>query len=81
MQLMTVESIEFWVKIYSLDKEHFLWGLEGAGDASFGLLIIARVLNFGLFPASCWLGRVVMELSDQPYSWGCGRHSFIWESR
>lgn len=39
------------MKVCSLAKDDFLWGDEGAGDASFGLLIIARVLNSGLFPA------------------------------
>lgn len=44
------------MKIHSLDKDHFLWGDEGAGDASFGLLIIVRVLSSGLFPAD--LGKM-----------------------
>lgn len=51
MGLMTVEAIEFWVKICNVDKEHFLWGNEGAWDTSFGLWIIVRVLSSGLFPA------------------------------
>lgn len=41
MGLMTVEAIKFWVKICNVDKEHFLWGNEGAWGTSFGLWIIA----------------------------------------
>lgn len=44
MGLMKVESIEFWMKICDVDKEHFLCGDEGVWDTSFGLWVIARVL-------------------------------------